>query len=225
MKKKNFTAIILARGGSKAIKLKNLVKVNGKPLLYWTIKSCLKSKNIQSIWVSTDNKLIADYAKKLGVSTIFRPNKYAKDNSSSDIAWLHALNFLKKKITITNIIGLQPTSPIRGKSDIDNACKIFVKKKYDSLFSAMVISDHFIWKLKNKKLIANYNYIKRPMRQKIEHKYLENGSFYIFDAKKFEKFKNRLFGKIGIYEMTRINSLQLDEPEDIKLFNSLKKFY
>ena len=100
MKKKNFTAIILARGGSKAIKLKNLVKVNGKPLLYWTIKSCLKSKNIQSIWVSTDNKLIADYTKKLGVNTIFRPNKYAKDNSSSDIAWLHALNFLKKKLQL-----------------------------------------------------------------------------------------------------------------------------
>ena len=91
MKKKNFTAIILARGGSKAIKLKNLVKVNGKPLLYWTIKSCLKSKNIQSIWVSTDNKLIADYAKKLGVSTIFRPNKYAKDNLNNSFLFFSAL--------------------------------------------------------------------------------------------------------------------------------------
>ena len=87
----------------------------------------------------------------------------------------------------------------------------------------MRISDHFIWKFK-KKLIANYNYKNRPRRQKIEPKYLENGSFYIFNAKKFSKYKNRLFGKIGVYEMTRINSLQLDEPEDIKLFNSLKNF-
>ena len=63
------------------------------------------------------------------------------------------------------------------------------------------------------------------MRQKIEPKYLENGSFYIFNAKKFLKNKNRLFGKIGVYEMKRINSFQLDEPEDIELFNSLKKFY
>ncbi len=224
MKKEDFTAIILARGGSKAIKLKNLIKINRKPLLYWTIKSCLKSREIKSIWVSTDNKLIANYAKKLGVNIIFRPLKYAKDNSTSESAWLHAYKFLKKKIIINNIVGIQPTSPLRNKDDFDNACKIFIKKKYDSLFTAMRISDHFIWKFK-KKLSANYNYKKRPMRQKIEPRYLENGSFYIFNAKKFLKYKNRLFGKIGVYEMKRINSFQLDEPEDIELFNSLKKFY
>tara|TARA_Y100001970_G_C13984612_1_gene725011 strand:+ start:38 stop:715 length:678 start_codon:yes stop_codon:yes gene_type:complete len=225
MKKENFTAIILARGGSKGIKLKNLIKINGKPLIYWTIKSCLKSKKIQSTWVSTDNKLIADYSRKLGTNVILRPSKYAKDNSASDSAWLHALNFLNKKISIKNIVGLQPTSPIRNKNDIDKACKKFIKNKYDSLFTAMSISDHFIWKLNNKKLKANYNFRRRPLRQKIEPKYLENGSFYIFNAKDFLKYKSRLFGKIGVYTMEKINSLQLDEPQDIKLFNSLKKFY
>jgi len=225
MKKEKFTAIILARGGSKGIKLKNLVKINGKPLVYWTIRSCLKSKEIQSTWVSTDNKLIANYSRKLGANIILRPYKYAKDNSASDSAWLHALDFLNKKILIKNLIGLQPTSPIRNNDDIDKACKFFLKNKYDSLFTAMNIADHFIWRFSNKKLIANYNFKRRPLRQKIERKYLENGSFYIFNVKKFLKYKNRLFGKIGVYVMEKINSLQLDEPEDIKLFNSLKKFY
>jgi len=225
MKKKKFTAIILARGGSKGIKLKNLVKINGKPLIYWTIKSCLKSKQIQSTWVSTDNELIASYSKKLGANIILRPNKYAKDNSSSDLAWLHAIKFLKKEFLTKNVIGLQPTSPIRGKSDLDNACKVFLNNKYDSLFTAMGISDHFIWKLKNKKLTANYNYKQRPLRQKIKPKYLENGSFYIFNTNKFLKYKSRLFGKIGVYVMKKINSLQFDDPEDIKLFNNFKKFY
>ena len=36
-----------------------------------------------------------------------------------------------------------------------------------------------------KGLKANYNYLKRPMRQDMEEKYLENGSFYIFNSKKF----------------------------------------
>lgn len=225
MKKKKFAAIILARGGSKGIKLKNLVKINGKPLIYWTIKSCLKSKKIQSTWVSTDNKFIANYSKKLGANIILRPNKYAKDNSSSDLAWLHAIKFLKREFINKNVVGLQPTSPIRGKNDLDNACEIFLKNKYDSLFTAMRISDHFIWKTINNKLTANYNYKQRPRRQKIKPKYLENGSFYIFDTKKFLKHKSRLFGKIGVYVMKKINSLQLDEPEDIKLFNNLKRFY
>ena len=101
----------------------------------------------------------------------------------------------------------------------------FFKKKYDSLFSVIKISDHFIWRKKNKKLNANYNYKKRPRRQNIEKKYLENGSFYIFNAEKFLKFKNRIFGKIGLYEMKKINSFQIDESNDIKLFNSLRTFF
>ena len=56
---KKFVVIILARGGSKGIKNKNLTKVNGKPLIYWTLKSCLNSKKIKSFWVSSDSKKIS----------------------------------------------------------------------------------------------------------------------------------------------------------------------
>jgi CMP-N,N'-diacetyllegionaminic acid synthase len=129
MNNEKFTAIILARGGSKGIKLKNLVKINGKPLIYWTIKRCLMSKKINSTWVSTDNNLIASYSKKIGANVIFRPKKYAKDNSSSEVAWIHAVKLLKKNFNILNIVGLQPTSPLREKKDLDQACSIFLKKK------------------------------------------------------------------------------------------------
>lgn len=225
LKKETFTAIILARGGSKGIKLKNLVKINGKPLIYWTIKQCLFSKKIDSVWVSTDNKLISNYCKKMGVYIIPRPKKYSQDNSSSEMAWLHGVKYLKKKLQLTNIVGLQPTSPLRNKNDLDRACKIFIKNNYDSLLSVLEISDHFIWHYKDKKLIANYNYKKRLMRQKIEHKYLENGSFYIFNVTKFLKYKNRLFKKIGLYKMKKIYSMQIDDHEDIPIFNSLKRYY
>ena len=183
------------------------------------------SKKINSTWVSTDNNLIASYSKKIGANVIFRPKKYAKDNSSSEVAWIHAVRLLKKRFNILNIVGLQPTSPLREKKDLDQACSIFLKKRYDSLISVLKISDHFIWRKKNKKLNANYNYKKRPRRQNIEKKYLENGSFYIFNAEKFLKFKNRIFGKIGLYEMKKINSFQIDESDDIKLFNSLRIFF
>ena len=87
------------------------------------------------------------------------------------------------------------------------------------------MSNSIYFEKKNPVNHGNYNYKKRPRRQKIIPKYLENGSFYIFNSSKFLKYKNRLFGNIGLYEMKRIYSLQLDQPEDIKLFNSLKNFY
>ena len=73
MKKKIIHAIILARGGSKGIKNKNIVIVNKKPLIYWSIKNCLKSKLIKKTWVSSDNNKILEIAKKFGANIIKRP--------------------------------------------------------------------------------------------------------------------------------------------------------
>lgn len=216
---KKIHSVILARGGSKGIKNKNLCPINSKPLLYWSIKQSLESKLIYKTWVSSDSQKILDYSKKIGADVIKRPLKYATDRSSSEIAWLHAANELGNKAEI--IVGIQPTSPIREGRDFDNALKKFFQNKYDSLFTAEKIEDFFIWKEKNKKLVANYNFKKRPRRQNLAKKFHENGSFYIFKKKDFLKYKCRLFKKIGIYEMERIKSFQIDNKDDIKMIEKL----
>ena len=97
-----------------------------------------------------------------------------------------------------------------------------MSKRFDSMFTSAVINDHFIWKKnKSKNLIANYNYKNRKPRQLIEEKFLENGSFYIFKTEKFLKFKCRLFGKIGTYEMSKIKSFQIDDMQDLNIMKAL----
>ena len=64
--KKKVLCIIPARGGSKGLKLKNLRKINGKPLIYYPIKAAIESKVCDKIFVSTDSKKIAKVAKNLG---------------------------------------------------------------------------------------------------------------------------------------------------------------
>ncbi len=224
-KKNKIVAIILARGGSKGIKNKNLINLNNKPLIFWSIKSCLSSKLIHEVWVSSDSNKILKISKKFGAKIILRPKKFASDNSSSENAWIHAIKLIDKNNLVKTVVGIQPTSPLRPSQCFDKAIIKYKKKKLDSLFSSQKITDHFIWKIKNKKFISNYNFKKRPMRQNIKEKYLENGSFYIFDKTKFLKNKCRLFGKIGTYTMGKIFSFQIDENEDIKLFQNLKKFF
>ena len=128
MKQKNYHSIILARGESKGIKNKNLRKINNKPLIYWSILKSLNSKKIHHTWVSSDSKKILNYSRKNGASIIKRPKKFAKDDSSSESAWLHGIKYLKKQgLNVDNIIGIQPTSPIRSSKDFDMAIKIFEK--------------------------------------------------------------------------------------------------
>ena len=226
MFKKKIIAIILARAGSKGIKNKNLLRINGKPLIYWSIKSFLNSYKIQSVWVSSKSKKILSISQKYGANIVKRPENISHDFSPSESAWIHALRYIKNKVNeneIDAVVGVQPTSPIRTTKLINEAINKFYKKKLDSLFTSKKINDHFIWKRIGSSLKANYNYRKRQMRQKISDKYLENGSFYIFKAEKFLKKKCRLFGKIGTFVMPKIYSFQIDDKEDIKIIKSLKK--
>ena len=84
-------AVILARGGSKGIPQKNIIPLNNKPLLEYTITAA-KQSNVNEVWVSTDCENIKSVAIKLGVNVLDRPKKFATDSSKSEEALLHFYN-------------------------------------------------------------------------------------------------------------------------------------
>ena len=224
---KKFVAIILARKGSEEIKNKNILNIGGKPLVDWSIDQCKNSKLIFDIWLSSDSKKILERGRLKKINIINRPSGLAKSNTSSEDAWFHAIKYIEKIYDFDYVVGIQPTSPIREKKDIDNSIKFFLKKKLDTLFSSSIIKDYFVWIDKKNKLVPNYNYKKRKVRQKITEKYLENGSIYIFDKKKFLTTKCRLFGKIGTFVLDSFKKFQLDGKKDWiiveSILNSIKK--
>ena len=90
-KKKNFVAIIPARGGSQELKGKNIKKLLGHPLIAYSIVAAQRSKYISQVYVSTDNKKIAFNAKKYGAKIINRPKNLANNTILPDAAVLHAI--------------------------------------------------------------------------------------------------------------------------------------
>ena len=216
----NSFAIILARGGSKGIINKNLINFSGKPLLEWTINHCLNCQYIEETFVSSDSSKILELAIKKNVTPILRPLHLSKDHTSSEDAWLHALDYIKnKKGYLTEyIVAPQVTSPIRGLNEFTKALEKMKSEKLDSLLSVNSVKDYFIWMMKDKKFISeNYDFKNRSRRQLINTKYHENGSFYIFKPEIIINLRNRLGGKIGFYEMEEYKSFQVDEIEDLKL--------
>lgn len=76
-------ALILARGGSKGIPLKNIAKLNGQSLLQRSLEVIQKVGSFEKIWVSTDHPLIVEEAEKFNASVFHRSDEFAKDESSS----------------------------------------------------------------------------------------------------------------------------------------------
>lgn len=210
--------IIPARGQSKGIPRKNIVPVAGRPLLAWSIERALRSALVDRVFVSTDDDEIAAVSRQWEAEVVMRPPELATDGASSEAALLHALDAIEREhgVSIGTVVFLQATSPVRTLDDIDNALRRFRETGADSLFSCTTVRDFFTWEERDGRYVSlNYDFQNRPRRQEIRPRYLENGSIYIFTPKRFRQERNRLGGRIAIYEMPAWRSHQIDHDDDI----------
>ena len=87
--------ITLARGGSKSIPRKNIIKINDKPLIAYTIEEALKSKYITNYIVSTDDEEIKRISESYNAEVPFiRPFDISTDEATSADALNHAILFM-----------------------------------------------------------------------------------------------------------------------------------
>ncbi len=159
-KGKKILAVIPARGGSKGIPRKNIKLLAGKPLIAYTIEAAKKSRLLDRIIVSTEDKEIASIAKKYGAEVTFmRPKELAGDEVLDLPVFQHAINWLEENENYKSeiILNLRPTNPFRTADDIDNAIKKLVDIGADSIKTISKVSQHpcRMWKLgKDDRLVA-----------------------------------------------------------------------
>jgi N-acylneuraminate cytidylyltransferase len=215
-------AIIPARGGSKGIPRKNLKLLAGKPLIAYSILDAKEAKTIDEVYVSTDDREIANVASQYGAKVIIRPSELANDTASSESALIHAITEIENTGVISKtIVFLQCTSPIRTGKDIDMAIAQFKQENADSLLSVSQ-SHRFLWQ-KNDGVARsiNYDYSQRLRRQDMQPQYMENGSIYIFKPWVIKGLNNRLGGKIALFEMTEKSVFEIDSLSDFMLVEYL----
>lgn len=227
---KDMLAVIPARGGSKGIKNKNIVNINGCPLIHYTIKPALKAKKdglIKTVIVSTDSTKIAEISKKIGADVPFlRPEEISGDKAKSIDLILHAIDFFeKKKIFFKYVLLLQPTSPLRKYEDIKNALSLFLKNRNNSLISAYCekgISESIIYTKENDLAIPlGSKHNKGIRRQEAKDIFVRNGAIYLTSVKYIKKNGKIISEKPLLFEMSKERSLNIDAKEDLKRLRNI----
>ena len=222
--KKECIVIIPARGGSKGIIKKNIKNFLGKPLFQHSIDYANESNLVTDIIITTDDIQIKKLCRDQKVTIISRPQKISGDTATTESAIEHVI--MSENIKNDSIIVLlQPTSPIRPKNSLDKILKYFFEKKLDSLLTLSPIHP-LTWKVNNKP-ICMYDYLNRPRRQDFKKKdliYDENGSVYVFKVKTFNKYSNRLGGKIGHYFFEEQYGKQIDTHLDFKILEAIGNY-
>lgn len=217
-------AIIPARGGSKGLPGKNTKLLNGKPLIAYTIEAAIKSTAIDRVFVSTDDKEIAQVAANFGAEVPFlRPDYLAQDQSKAIDAYLYTIDRLinEFRIPIDSFSVLLPTSPLRDERDIDEAVSEFYRNKAYSLISVVEAEHPPSWykKVTSKGVLVDaFPGVDNSLnRQEADKTYLPNGAIYIFN---YNHLKTNLsyYNEFTIpYIMNREKSIDIDTIIDFKL--------
>ncbi|XP_054457457.1 N-acylneuraminate cytidylyltransferase A [Anoplopoma fimbria] len=214
-KPRHVAALILARGGSKGIPLKNIKVLAGVPLLGWVLRAAKDSEKFQSVWVSTDHDDIEKVAKAYGAEVHRRSPEVSKDSSSS----LDTIReFVRLHPEITVVCHIQATSPCLHPFHLAEAVEMITEKGFDSVFS-VVRSHQFRWKEVKKgsgEITKPFNLdpSKRPRRQDWDGELCENGSFYCSTIKSLDETGNTQGNKVVYYEMLPEYSVDIDVDID-----------
>ena len=223
--------IIPARGGSKGIPGKNIIDVNGLPLIAYSIQPALQvlSKGLVSkVIVSTDSEEIAEIAKKFGAEVPFlRPEDISGDKAKSVEFIQHALDYFEERGEFFDaVLLLQPTSPLRTSEDLENALKLYVNGENDSLISAYeeeYINDLVIYKLGpdgKTSIPVSPLHNKGVRRQDHGSTYVRNGCIYISSSELIKK--GFVIGEQPLmYVMDKNRSVNVDTYEDLELLRKL----
>ncbi len=225
---KDILAIIPARGGSKSVPRKNVLPINGKPLLAWTIEHAKSSSLINRVIVSTDDEEIAEVALSFGAEVPFMRPKELADDDSLDIEYHHhALEWLSENENYIPkfVVNLRPSTPTRLPETIDNAIKLFSSHpEADALRSVRIAeqSPFKMWLIDEQgflKVIAHVDGIDEPYnmpRQRLPLVYWQDGYVDVTRPATIMDQKSTT-GKVILPFIITEDTADIDYPDDIKV--------
>ena len=221
-------AIIPARSGSKGLKDKNIKRMNGKPLMAYTIAAAAGSGKFDEIMVSTDSEIYAEIARQYGAKVPFlRDVSNATDAASSwDVVEEVLEEYRKRNMTFDSFCLLQPTSPLRTSGDISMAYQLFEEKASVAVVSICEAEHSPLWSGKLDPYHSLDGFIPKENmnnRQKGGRFYRINGALYILKTSEF--FKDRYLYRDGSYAyvMPAERSIDIDTEMDFKIAEFLMK--
>lgn len=215
-KNKTFLAIIPARGGSKRLPKKNILDLCGKPLVSWTIEASIKSKYIDSVVLTSDDDQVLNIGSDFGVNVIKRPNELAQDDSTTIDVIIHTLKSIHGSFDY--IVLLQPTSPLRKSTQIDEAIELLLNKKADEVISVSLVEHPVQWSNTLSSNLKMDNFIQKihvSRSQDLENFYRLNGAIYVVSVPRIKKEKSLFLSKnCYAFIMDRLSSIDIDEKID-----------
>lgn len=218
-------AIILARSGSKGLKNKNILLLNGKHMIGWTIEAALQSKIFERIIVSTDSTEYKMISESYGAEVIMRDEDLASDDATSFDVIEHLLKDDIEDVYDYFVL-LQPTSPTRDSQDICDACYLFENNFNDFDFLVSVVetnhSPELVKHIQDGSM-KEFNSDFASYRRQNDKYYSPNGGIFIGKPNEYLSQKHFFGAKSLAFKMDKLHSIDVDDWIDFKTAEVIMK--
>ena len=220
---------IAARGSSKGVPRKNIRTLVNKPLIAHTIEKSIDSKIFSHVIVSTEDNQIAKIAKQYGAEVPFmRPKRLATDSTGMAEVMVHGITKLYSLgYEFEIFVNRDCTVPFIRNSDIVSSIKLLQKRKCDVVYGVYIqhLNPYF-----NMLEIGSNGYLafskkmkNRPHRRQDAPKVYQLNGLYVYDAKRFLKFKIQFPPKGLPWEIPPETGLMIDTELEFKTAETILK--
>lgn len=225
---KKVLAITIAKGVSERVPRKNMVDVNGHPLLWWTINEVKKSKYIDRYIVSTEDHEIQRFCWDHGVEYWEESQELVDKGTSADVVLATAKDAHELTEDVYDyVVEVMCTNPLKTHVDIDGVIEKLNRTEADSVVSVVRVWDHHpsrIKFIKDDRLIDVYPEVPESRRQELTPPaYVRNGSIYATTYDSLIKTSRRLGKDTRPYEMPQERTVNIDELMDLEMARLMLK--
>jgi len=136
-------AIITARAGSKSIRNKNILPIQGKPLISYPIHAAQEAVRIAQTYISTDSAEIMEIGRELGCQIIVRPEELRGDHVNHGDVIKHATEYVDAhESDLRNVVLLLGNTVMVDGALIDQGLEILERREdLDSVMSVWEAAD------------------------------------------------------------------------------------
>ena len=200
-------ALMPLRGGSRSIPDKNTKSLAGRPLFAWSLREAVASGCFDSVYAATDSEKIRQAVRDWlpEVTVLDRSAESSTDTAPTEAV----MEEFQARVPFDTVCLVQATSPLTRAVHFREAKAKFESGAFDSLLTAAPLR-RFFWSADGKPL--NYDPGRRPRRQDFAGQLTENGAFYLTNVDILGRYRCRLGGRVGVYEMSENTLLEIDEP-------------
>ena len=222
-----YKAIIPARSGSKGLPNKNIINLDGQPLIAHSIKAALEANSVAETIVSSDGDEILRVSEQFGAVPLARPAELAQDTTPTDPVIKHtieACGFSPSDVVVL----LQPTSPLRTAAHVEQAIQEYSSGDCDGVVAVTEGKEcpFKAFGVDRDGYLSGYFGTNAPFsrRQDFPEVFFANGAIYIFSVEAFRASGDRIpRERLKPYFMDAAASVDIDAQADLLIAESLLK--